>query len=121
MAADHDYLQGGLRNKYVIRKRCADCDGTGRGPCGCRSVGECLHVTRPPCKTCGGSGSVPVDPEAVYFVLRLDADPIARMAAETYAWWANQVNQTLAQDLRRLVADTEERFWQNNPGMKETT
>ncbi len=120
MAADHDYLQGGLRDKYTIRQRCPDCAGTGQGPCGCRSVGECQHLTLPPCKTCAGAGSVPVDPQAVYFVMRLDADPIARMAALTYAWWADQVNPELARDLRAKIDETEARFRELNPDLKES-
>lgn len=109
MAADHDYLEGGWKDKYVIFKRCPACGGGGQPTrCGCRSVGECMHGLMASCEVCKGTGLIPVDPEAVYFVLRLDADPIARMAARTYAWWANQVNQKLAEDLRAKIDQCEE-------------
>lgn len=45
----------------------------------------------------------PVDPQAVYFVLRLDTDLAARSAALTYA--CDTPNTKLADDVRRLVGN----------------
>ncbi len=42
----------------------------------------------------------PVDPEAVYFVLRLDTDPFARLAAWTYVGGCENTYPELARDLR---------------------
>lgn len=42
----------------------------------------------------------PVDPEADYFVLRLDTDPTARHAARTYARNIEGRNPQLAEDIR---------------------
>ncbi len=39
------------------------------------------------------------DPEAVYFVLRLDTDPHARIAALAYAQSAKPTNLNLAMDI----------------------
>lgn len=43
----------------------------------------------------------PVDPNADYFVLRLDTDPRARHAARTYARNVQADNPQLADDIRR--------------------
>jgi len=101
--ADHDYKQGGWRDKYVIFKKCTDCDGTGKGPCGCRSAGECHHLYEPVCETCKGKGYVPVDPAAVYFVLRLDEDPYARIAMAAYAREIREENRALSEDIRNKL------------------
>ncbi len=45
----------------------------------------------------------PVDPKAVYFVLRLDSDPAARQAAIKYAVLTIDDNPTLAKQLVRVV------------------
>jgi len=45
----------------------------------------------------------PVDPEAVYFVLRLDTDPHAEKAAETCAASVESENPDLASDLRYML------------------
>lgn len=52
----------------------------------------------------------PVDPNADYFVLRLDTDPAARAAALTYAREIFIKAPVLAQDLR-------ERVWQHESQM----
>lgn len=45
----------------------------------------------------------PVDPDAVYFVLRLDTDPHAERAAEAYAASVGSENPDLASDLRYML------------------
>lgn len=45
----------------------------------------------------------PVDPEAVYFVLRVDEDPHARAALRAYADSVEQENATFAEELRYLA------------------
>lgn len=45
----------------------------------------------------------PVDPDAVYFVLRLDTDPHAEVAAEAYATSIESENSSLAQGLRYML------------------
>lgn len=91
--ADHDYKHGGWKNKYLIRKLCGDCKGSGeeRG----------FMVWQ--CDTCGGVGSLPCDENAVYFVLRLDEDPHARKAALSYAESVEAENPQFAADIRELV------------------
>ena len=46
----------------------------------------------------------PVDPEAHYFVLRLDKDPAARAAARTYAMIVRDTNHELYDDLLDEIA-----------------
>ncbi len=41
----------------------------------------------------------PIDPKADYFVLRLDTDPHALKALETYYWSVRNDNRQLAEDL----------------------
>lgn len=48
-----------------------------------------------------------VDPEAMYFVLRVDTDPAARAAAMAYADACAPVNGILARDLRDLIETIE--------------
>lgn len=50
------------------------------------------------------SDGSPMDPEADYFVLRLDKDPHARKAADAYAKSVARENPTLANDLRQRIA-----------------
>lgn len=50
----------------------------------------------------------PVDPEAIYFPLRLDTDPRARAAAKLYADLTEQINPELAEDLREKIQLGEE-------------
>jgi len=53
----------------------------------------------------------PVDDGACYFVLRLDEDPCAREAIETYARAvAKAGNKHFAADIRRMLRHTEEAF-----------
>lgn len=44
------------------------------------------------------------DPNADYFVLRLDKDPAARAAALAYACYVESSNPQLANDIRERVA-----------------
>lgn len=98
--SDHDYKNGGWKDKYVIFKRCKDCDGTGHGPCTCEgrdgSEEQCKLLRGHKCVTCGGDGRIPVDPKAVYFVLRLDEDPHAVRAAKAYAHSVREENAEFA-------------------------
>lgn len=50
---------------------------------------------------------LPVDPEARYFVLRLDSDGCAREAARTYARCVKRVRPNLAAQLLALVDELE--------------
>lgn len=45
----------------------------------------------------------PVDPKAIYFVMRLDTDPAAREAVEIYTRWVDDYQ--LAADLSQLLHD----------------
>jgi hypothetical protein len=45
----------------------------------------------------------PTDPEAVYFVLRLDTDPNARRVALVYSNIVEETNPKMADDLRRMI------------------
>ena len=49
----------------------------------------------------------PVDPKAVYFVLRLDTDPHARVAAAAYAASVKATNPTLARDIWAKIDEAE--------------
>lgn len=49
----------------------------------------------------------PVDPEAVYFVLRLDTDPVARLAAWTYVYEIRDKKPDLADELQQLLRSME--------------
>ena len=101
--ADHDYKNGGWKQKYIILKnrgRCERCEGQGKvGPTG-------LYSQRVDCPDCKGFGCAtePVSPEAIYFVLRLDEDPNARVAALAYADSVEAENLQLAHDIRLRVA-----------------
>ena len=50
----------------------------------------------------------PIDPEAIYFPLRLDTDPYAREAARFYADRIEAKNPKLAADIREKVKEGEE-------------
>ena len=45
----------------------------------------------------------PVDPKAIYFTLRLDTDPHARLAVRMYIASCRQENPELARDLAELL------------------
>jgi len=49
------------------------------------------------------------DPEAQYFVLRLDTDPHARIAARAYARSVGKSNPTFAQELTDWIWDLEQK------------
>ena len=49
----------------------------------------------------------PVDPEACYFVLRLDTDPAARKAAAQYARSVRRKNAVFADDIERCLNELE--------------
>lgn len=75
----------------------------------CRGCGSDEHTSfngeHPVCPVCKGVGRelIPIDGNAIYFVLRLDTDPHARVAALAYANSVEIDNQTLANDIRRKV------------------
>ncbi len=50
-----------------------------------------------------------VDPDAQYFVLRIDTDRCARLALRTYARAIEWENPSLADGLFRLLAEKQER------------
>jgi hypothetical protein len=83
-----DYKEGGWQEKYYIQKikRVSDYSEEGR--------------------SCGGLKTEleDVDPEAIYFVLRLDEDPHARKAALAYADSVKAENSVFARDIREKVA-----------------
>jgi len=74
----------------VVFKRCPACAGQAH------SCGECVH------------GLLPVDSDAVYFVLRLDKDPHALAAARAYADSVEKDNPQFAADIRHKLAATAE-------------
>jgi hypothetical protein len=52
-------------------------------------------------------------PGATYFVLRIDQDPHARKALETYALSVTQDNPTLTDDLWKLLQNVKLKKWRN--------
>jgi hypothetical protein len=52
----------------------------------------------------------PVDPNAQYFVLRIDTDEAARQALDTYAKW--QPDPVFREQLLNWLATTEKAFWE---------
>ena len=56
--------------------------------------------------TIGKVDGTDIDPDAKYFVLRLDTDLAARKALLVYAWTCN--NETLAGDIINLLRIVEE-------------
>ena len=104
--ADQDWKKDGWTEKYVIRKKCGQCDGTGRVPGG-------KDYTYP-CLSCDGTGERKIAPEAVYFVLRLDCgpdgtphDPNARLAMRLYADAVRAENPRFADDIIQKLKETE--------------
>ena len=57
-----------------------------------------------------GDGS-PVDPKAIYFTMRLDTDPFARVAARAYVEACREEQPELARDLERVIRQFDEE-WQ---------
>lgn len=51
------------------------------------------------------SDGSPIDPNAQYFVLRLDTDPAARISALAYAHAIEETMPELASDIRDWVSD----------------
>jgi hypothetical protein len=51
----------------------------------------------------------PVDPEAEYFVLRLDKDPHARVASAAYAQSVKSDNKALSFDLKQWLVSINKR------------
>ena len=104
--SDHDYRHGGWKDKYIIFKSGGSCGGCGgRGREGQR---ECyFQMGGRKCRKCLGTGIdlEPCDPNAMYFVLRLDEDPNARVAALAYADNVEAVNPKFAADIRKKVAE----------------
>lgn len=101
--ADHDYKQGGWRDKYRLSKvedPCGACEGLGyvRVPGGTRF-----------CQRCDGTGVavIPVDLDAVYLVVRLDEDPHAAKAARAYAESVRSENPEFADDILAKLAEIE--------------
>lgn len=116
------YLDGGWKQKYRIQKwrhePCPNCRA-GKGP-GLAfwhvSAGRQVAGVNPVagsktyrCIMCRGTGihtySVDPDPEAIYFVLRLDTDPHARHAALAYANSVEAENKEFARDIREKVEE----------------
>ncbi len=48
-----------------------------------------------------------IDPEACYFILRLDTDPAARRAMAQYARSIRRENETLANDIEKCIRELE--------------
>jgi hypothetical protein len=104
MSADHDYREGGWKDKYHIEKNevIARIDG--------KVVDGELRLVR-----MDSIGTVavdevkgmpvykPCDPNAVYFVLRLDEDPHAVIAALVYAATIAETNNAFCLDILRKV------------------
>lgn len=89
-------MSEGWIDKYFIAKfgdKCGRCNGYG------------FVDGETQCPECDGMGRelIPIDGDAIYFVLRLDKDPHARAAALAYANSVEFYNITLAEDIRRRV------------------
>ena len=88
------YKDGGWKNKYKIQKY------AGQTSCGCREAGcNCVIKQQPYFED--------VDPKAIYFVLRLDTDPHARVAARAYAESVRAENPQFARDILEKVNNCE--------------
>lgn len=102
--ADQDWKHGPLnRSKYVVRKTCKTCGGTGL---------TSLGVFGESCTDCSGYGSIG-NPTARYFVLRIDCgenganDPHARKALAYYADSVEADNLGFAEDIRQWLKESE--------------
>ena len=107
---DQDWKTGGLsRQKYVIHKRCNNCDGDGT----VLSEQGFQGLDSPTCPFCDGRGMLEVDKDAAYFVLRIDCgedgphDPNARAALYDYASYVGGENPLFADDICRWLQETE--------------
>ncbi len=101
--ADQDWKTGGLnRQKYVVMKPCPTCDGV--------APGDAIGLR---CVECAGLGAVrPSDPDAQYFVLRIDCgpngphDPNARAALYEYANCVYEHNRQFADEIVEWLEKT---------------
>jgi len=93
--ADQGWKTGGLnREKYVVRKPCQTCGGAG-------------IFMGAECADCSGMGiRSPRDPDAQYFVLRIDCDPHARAALLVYATSVAADNPQFAGEILQWLQDT---------------
>jgi hypothetical protein len=57
------------------------------------------------------SDDSPIDPEAQYFVLRIDKDQAARVAVLAYADQIEDKNPVFASDIRKMVTSFENTCW----------
>ena len=113
------YKHGGMRQKFILFKnggKCSRCNGSGWT----HQAGYFGPWNRRRCRQCKGSGRklVRPNPEAQYFVLRLDKDPHARTAALSYADSVESINPDLANDLRLESMRLEARAHEANRKMK---
>jgi len=67
--------------------------------CSARSVGEAMER----CFPCPQTRLEEVDPNAEYFILRIDTDPHARVALKAYADSVEQDNPQFAKDIREQL------------------
>ena len=96
------YKEGGWQNKYRIQKY------VGQSGCNCREAHcGCWTLSKPIFED--------VDPEAVYFVLRLDTDPHARAAAREYARSVKDENPEFAEDILKKI---HEGYMKGKEGLK---
>lgn len=91
----------GLYEKYKIKKACSSCYGTGFAP----------NTYFFACLDCNGNGYLPVPSDQKFFVLNLTTDPVARLAALTYAQHTD--DEKLAADLLLLLNRIENRGIEN--------
>lgn len=106
------YRTGPLnRSKYVIRKTCRECGGDG-GKWRRDSNG---YPWLSKCAICEGKGSLAVDPDAAYFVLRVDGecDPHARKALAVYADSVEVDNPVFADSIRKWLVQLRKETMRN--------
>lgn len=98
------WRDGGLKQKFVIRKICTRCKG--------QRVTGCGYGER--CEWCEGTGHIPAPSAAKYFVLRIDCDPetgeahdqTARDALYHYAIIMLSKNKEFGEDILRWLDQT---------------
>lgn len=94
------YKEGGWEDKYYIQKKKLSEKCATR--CPARSADEhCSYGSL----DCPHYDIVPVDTDAVYFVLRLDTDPHARKAAFAYAKSVERENPKFARDIQAKLLE----------------